>query len=135
MLRSPPKSQTQVFFSNMKSGTRHWHLHCGKLFEDPYTPTEKQGTGNKVYDPGRLDAMQKSQEEMETNSASITCMRNRSQDVPKSGIALVGSVDKPTVKVGCITNRVSSSQTGYSRKYHPPPPQVLISQALLGGLA
>ena len=42
---------------------------------------------------------------------------------------------EPTVRVKSVTDRVSSKQTGYNRKYISPPLQVLLSQALLGGLA
>ena len=41
----------------------------------------------------------------------------------------------PTVKVESLNDRVPSKQTGYIRRYLPPPLKVSISQALLRGLA
>ena len=40
-----------------------------------------------------------------------------------------------TGRIKSLTDCVTSMQTGYNSMYHPPPLQVLISQALLRGLA
>lgn len=122
--QSPTEVSNPDLFDKLNHRTHQWHTHCDALFEDAcmYTEVlnpahfENQRARHKVYNPRKVNAVIQSQkEEIESSSACITC--------------------GPTVKVASINDCVPSKQTGYIRRYLPPPLQVSISQALLRGLA